>query len=188
MSMTKPLLIEIGVEELPAIPLIKILNQIEESWISILKEYRVESSFNFSYTPRRLLLIHDEIPISQPDSSIELFGPPVDVAFRDGVATKAGEGFAKRCGVDIGEISTTKRGDREILYYKREEIGRDISELLEEMVLKWIKSMNFGKMMRWGDSSFEFIRPVRWLQVRLGSTPLDIELFGVKSSTTTRLP
>ncbi len=31
MSMTKPLLIEIGVEELPAIPLIKILNQIEES-------------------------------------------------------------------------------------------------------------------------------------------------------------
>ncbi len=45
MSMTKPLLIEIGVEELPAIPLIKILNQIEESWISILKEYRVESQF-----------------------------------------------------------------------------------------------------------------------------------------------
>jgi len=97
---------------------------------------------------------------------------------------RPGEGpFAKSC-VDIGEISTTKRGDREILYYKREEIGRDISELLEEMVLKWIKSMNFGKMMRWGDSSFEFIRPVRWLQVRLGSTPLDIELFGVKSSTT----
>ncbi len=77
-------------------------------------------SFNFSYTPRRLLLIHDEIPISQPDSSIELFGPPVDVAFRDGVATKAGEGFAPRCGVDIGEISTIKGGDREdTLYQKR---------------------------------------------------------------------
>ncbi len=74
------------------------------------------------------------------------------MAFRDGVATKAGEGFAKRCGVDIGEISTTKRGDREILYYQREEIGRDISELLEEMVLKVDKNLwNFGKeWMRWG--------------------------------------
>ncbi len=52
MSKTEPLLIEIGVEELPAIPLIKILNQIEKSWGDILKEYRLNSDFNFYYTPR----------------------------------------------------------------------------------------------------------------------------------------
>ena len=41
--------------------------------------------------------------------------------------------------------------------------------------------MNFGKMMRWGSSVDEFIRPIRWLQVRLDNDSVDIELFGVKS-------
>jgi len=43
--MTKPLLIEIGVEELPAIPLLKILKNIEKSWENILKEYRLTNEF-----------------------------------------------------------------------------------------------------------------------------------------------
>jgi len=187
MSIKKPLLIEVGVEELPAIPLIKILDQIEKSWKSILERYRLKSSFNFYYTPRRLVLEHKGIPIKQPNSTIEFFGPPKDIAVRDGIITKAGEGFAKRCGVEFSEIKTVKRGDREVLYYKREERGRDTESILEEMLKEWIGSMNFGKSMRWGDNSFEFIRPVRWLQVRLGDKIVNIELFGIKSSNRTHL-
>ncbi|WP_373033719.1 hypothetical protein, partial [Sulfurovum sp.] len=37
--MTQALLIEIGVEELPAIPLLKIVSNIEKSWKNILEEY-----------------------------------------------------------------------------------------------------------------------------------------------------
>jgi len=185
MSRREPLLIEIGVEELPAIPLIKILNQIEKSWESILKEYRLNSDFNFYYTPRRLVLEHKSIPLKQPDNVVEFFGPPVDIAIKNGKATKAGEGFARKCGVEFNKISTAKKGDREILYYKREEIGKDTKELLQEMVLKWVESMNFGKSMRWGSYSFEFIRPIRWLQVRLGSEVVEAKLFGVKSSNKT---
>ncbi len=185
MSKTEPLLIEIGVEELPAIPLIKILNQIEKSWGDILKEYRLNSDFNFYYTPRRLVLEHRAIPLKQPNNIAEFFGPPKDIAFRDGEPTKAGEGFARKCGVEFDKIETTKRGNREILYYKKEEIGRDIEELLQEMILEWVESMNFGKSMRWGSYNFEFIRPIRWLQVRLGSEVIEAELFGVKSSNRT---
>ena len=183
--MTKPLLIEIGVEELPAIPLLKILKNIEKSWENILKEYRLTNEFEFLYTPRRLVLRHDGMPNKQEDSTTELFGPPLMVATKDGKPTKAGEGFARKCGVAFEELGKSEKNGREILYYKKEEMGEETSNLLQEMIQKWVASMSFGKMMRWGSRSDEFIRPVRWMQVRLADKIVDCELFGVKSDNKT---
>jgi glycyl-tRNA synthetase beta chain len=50
--MLKPLLIEIGVEELPAIPFLKELSNIEKKWNNILEKNSLECEFNFYYTPR----------------------------------------------------------------------------------------------------------------------------------------
>ncbi len=179
--MTKSLLIEIGVEELPAIPLLKIVKNIEKSWKDILVEYRLGSSFEFIYTPRRLVLKHKAISVKQEDSSVEFFGPPIMVAKRDGEISKAGEGFARKCGVDFDSLSTKEKNGKEVLYFKKEESGASTESLLEEMIEKWIASISFGKMMRWGERSDEFIRPVRWVQVRLDNDSVDVELFGVKS-------
>ena len=49
--MTQSLLIEIGVEELPAVPLLKIVSNIEKSWKKLLDEYKLSSEFEFLYTP-----------------------------------------------------------------------------------------------------------------------------------------
>lgn len=49
------LLIEIGTEELPAIPLLKELANIEKKWKNVLEEYRLVNDFKFYYTPRRLV-------------------------------------------------------------------------------------------------------------------------------------
>ncbi len=182
--MTKPLLIEIGVEELPAIPLLKIVKNIEKSWKDILTEYRLESDFEFIYTPRRLV-IKQNIATQQEDSTIEFFGPPMMAAKRDGEVTKAGEGFARKCGVSFDELSTVEKKGKEVLYFKKEEAGTKTAELLEAMIGKWIASMSFGKMMRWGSRTDEFIRPIRWLQVRLDDESVEVELFGVKSDTKT---
>ena len=182
--MTKPLLIEIGVEELPAIPLLKIVKNIEKSWKDILIEYRLESDFEFIYTPRRLV-IKQNISTKQEDSSVEFFGPPMMAASRDGEVTKAGEGFARKCGVSFDELATIEKKGKEVLYFKKEEVGMQTAELLETMIAKWIASMSFGKMMRWGSRTDEFIRPIRWLQVRLDDDSVDVELFGVKSDTKT---
>jgi len=182
--MTKPLLIEIGVEELPAIPLLKIVKNIEKSWKDILTEYRLESDFEFIYTPRRLV-IKQNIPLKQEDSSVEFFGPPMMATKRDGEVTKAGEGFARKCGVNFDELTTIEKKGKEVLYFKKDEVGMQTSELLEEMIGKWIASMSFGKMMRWGSRTDEFIRPIRWLQVRLDDDSVDVELFGVKSDSKT---
>ncbi|HHH19397.1 MAG TPA: glycine--tRNA ligase subunit beta [Campylobacterales bacterium] len=183
--MTQPLLIEIGVEELPAIPLLKILKNIETSWESILNEYRLKSAFEFIYTPRRLVLKHEAMPLQQEESAVEFFGPPMMAAKRDGEITKAGEGFARKCGVAFDELEVIDKNGKEVLYYKKEEAGLPTEQLLGEMIHKWIASMAFGKMMRWGSRSDEFIRPIRWLQVRLGENSVDVELFGVASGTQT---
>ena len=175
-------LLEIGVEELPAIPLLKILKKIEKSWGDILKEYRLDSQYSFDYTPRRLVVRAKNFPKVQTDKTIEMFGPPLKIAYRDGEPTGAALGFAKKCGVALDELSTKTKGNSEVLYYKKEQKGLCVSKVLEEMVKKWLNSMEFGKMMRWGDLNKEFIRPVRWLVAKLDDKNIDLEIFGVKSS------
>jgi glycyl-tRNA synthetase beta chain len=180
-QMTQALLIEIGLEELPAIPLLKIVSNIEKSWRNILEEYKLSSDFEFVYTPRRLVLKHEAMALSQEDSTIELFGPPMVAAVKDGVPTKAAEGFARKCGVEFDLLGRGEKNGKEVLYFKKEEKGAQTVSLLQQMLEKWMNSMSFGKMMRWGARTDEFIRPIRWLQVRLGDTSVPVELFGVQS-------
>ncbi len=180
--MRAQLLVEVGVEELPAIPLLKIIDNIKSSWSNILEKYLLASDFDFFYTPRRLVLIHKEISLKQADSNMELFGPPVAIATKNGIPTPAGISFANKCGVEFSALSTTVDRGKEALYYSSTKEGVDTASLLEDMIKEWIESMSFGKMMRWGDRSDEFIRPIRWLQVRLDDGVVDAELFGVKSS------
>jgi len=176
------LLLEIGVEELPAIPLLKILDKIEKSWGEILKKYRLNCDYSFDYTPRRLTIKSENFPLMQEDKVIELFGPPLNIAYKDNKPTGAAIGFAKKCGVDINELSTTTKGKSEVLYYKSVDKGVESQKLIEQMVKEWLDSMSFGKMMRWGDLKEEFIRPIRWVVALLDEKVIPIELFNVKAS------
>jgi len=179
-------LLEIGVEELPAVPLLKILSKIENSWGNILKEYRLESEYSFDYTPRRLTIRAKDFPTKQADETIEFFGPPLKIAYKDNEPTGAALGFAKKCGVELESLTTATKGKSEVLYYKKEQKGKPVSEVLEEMVKKWLNSMEFGKMMRWGNLNEEFIRPVRWIVAQIDDNVVNLELFGVKSSNVSR--
>jgi len=183
--MFKPLLIEIGVEELPAVPLLKELKNIEKKYADILEKYSLLGEFEFYYTPRRLVLWHREFLASQPDSVEEFFGAPLNVAYKDGKPTKAAEGFARKCGVTLDELSTANKGGKEVLYYKKDVKGKDSGQLLEAIINEWIDSLDFGKSMRWGELQKSFIRPIRWLNVVLGGELIEMELFGVKSQMVT---
>ncbi|MDY0232627.1 MAG: glycine--tRNA ligase subunit beta [Sulfurimonas sp.] len=183
--MLKPLLIEIGVEELPAAPLLKELKNIEKKYLSILEKNSLLGDFEFYYTPRRLVIWHREFNTHQRDSVEEFFGAPLSVAYKDGKATPAAEGFAKKCGVSLSEIGTSTKGGKEVLYYKKDVKGKPSSELLQEIIKEWINSLDFGKSMRWGSLDESFIRPIRWINVLLGDELVDVELFGVKSKKAT---
>lgn len=180
--MLKPLLIEIGVEELPAVPLLKNLKNIEKKYADVLEKYSLLSEFEFYYTPRRLVIWHREFSIAQEDTVEEFFGAPLNVAYKDGKATPAALGFAKKCGVDLDQISTAMKGNKEVLYFKRDVKGKDSILLLEDIVNEWIHSLDFGKDMRWGALTQSFIRPIRWVNVLLNDQLVDLELYGVKSA------
>ncbi|GAX87419.1 glycyl-tRNA synthetase beta chain [Lebetimonas natsushimae] len=158
--MLKPLLIEIGVEELPAIPLLKELPNIEKKWLNILEEYDLATDFDFFYTPRRLTLWHREFPTKQEDKTEEIWGAPKTIAEKN---PKAIEGFAKKCGISPNEVKYKSKGNQEFLYFKKEIKGKESKELIPEMIEKWLKSLNFGKTMKWGNCEAEFIRPIRWI-------------------------
>ena len=183
--MLQPLLIEIGVEELPAIPFLKELPNIEQKYSEILNKYSLLSEFEFFYTPRRLTFFHREFLLKQPDTVEELVGAPVDIAIKDGVPTGAGLGFAKKCGVEFEALDRAEKNGKEVLYYKKEIAGQNSSELLNTIINEFIDSLKFGKSMRWGDRTDQFIRPIRSLTVMLGEEIIDAELFGVSSFNTT---
>ena len=180
--MLKPLLIEIVVEELPAIPFLKELPNIEKKWADILEENSLLCEFEFYYTPRRLVLWHREFKVAQDDTIVEMFGAPINIAYKDDKPTKAALGFAKKCGVDVSELSTINKGRTEVLYYKKKEKGKESKELLNGMVNSFINKLEFGKSMRWGKLKESFIRPIRGFSIVLGDELINGELFLVKSS------
>ena len=176
------LLIEIGVEELPAIPLLKAIQTIENRWKTLLDDNGLSTGFKFFYTPRRLVFWHTKIATKQANIQEEYFGPPLKIAFKDKKPTGAALGFAKKCGVNIQELGQNIKNGNEVLYYKKEINGKQTKDLLELMIKELIGSIPFGKMMRWGDRKDSFIRPIRWLGILLGNELVDSELFGVRSA------
>ncbi len=180
--MLKPLLIEIGVEELPAIPFLKELPNIEIKWANLLEKNRLLSDFKFYYTPRRLVLWHREFPTKQQDSFEEFFGAPVEIAYKDEKPTKAFLGFLKKTGAEAEEVGKIERGGKEVLYYKKEIKGEDSTNIIPNIIREFLETLDFGKSMRWGDLDVSFIRPIRWINAFLGYKYLEFELFGVKSS------
>lgn len=183
--MTKPLLIEIGVEELPAVPLLKELPEIEKKWALLLEKNGLMCEFEFYYTPRRLVLWHREFKVQQDDRMEEFFGAPVEMAIKDGIPTPAALGFAKKCGVGFNELGSNEKNGKEVLYYSHTIAGQESAGLLNDMINQWIKSLNFGKSMRWGSNLESFIRPIRWVNVMLGEKQVEVELFGVVSHPST---
>ena len=179
--MIKPLLIEIGVEELPAVPFLKELPNIEKKWLDILEANAVGCEFEFYYTPRRLVLWHSEFPIAQANRVEELFGAPVAVAYKDGEPTPAANGFAKKCGVSLDEIERSTKNGKEVLYFKKEIQGQDSKTLIGDMVEEFLSKLNFGKSMRWGSYDKSFIRPIRWIGAMLGDEHVPFKVYNVES-------
>lgn len=180
--MKKRLLIEIGVEELPAVPLLKELDNIQSKWKKVLDEYHLQSEFEFYYTPRRLTLLHEAFSDRQDDSTTEFIGAPKDIAYKDGKLTAAGQSFLQKAGISEKELEFKQIKGKEVLYHQQKCAGQKSAELLPKMIEKWLKSLNFGKSMRWGDGEFEFIRAIRSLVCVLGDELVSFQSYGVKSA------
>lgn len=176
------LLIEIGTEELPALPLLKELPNIENKWKDILNKYHLNSKFDFFYTPRRIVFIHDNFAKKQDDNFVEFIGAPKNIAFKDGKLTPAGISFLEKTGLKESELEFKELKGKEVLYVKKLIEGKASCEVLPQMIEEFLKSLSFGKTMRWGKGKFEFIRAIRSLSCVLDDKLVEFEAYGVKSA------
>ncbi len=102
--MSRELLIEIGVEELPASWMPGLTRQLAERLEARLKEHRLApgSPIESFSTPRRLTVRLERIAERQEDLEETVTGPPVSAAFgADGQPTPAAVGFARKQGVAV---------------------------------------------------------------------------------------
>jgi glycyl-tRNA synthetase beta chain len=180
-----PLLIEIGVEEFPAEPLLREIQNIPQKWESILSENGFKAEFSLFYTPRRLTLWHREFPIQQETIIKEFFGAPINVAYQNGEPTKAFYSFSQKCGVEPHQISKKVQNNKEVLYFRQEESGKNLVDLLENMLNKFLISLNFGKSMRWRNGEFNFIRPIHSIVAMLDDKNIPLKVFGINSKSET---
>ena len=116
------LLIELGTEELPPKALLKLSQAFQQGVEQGLKS--AELSFDViraHATPRRLALVISKLQTQQNDLTVERRGPAVTAAFdEDGNPTKALQGFARSCGVDVDDLETMQTDKGAWLIFKQQ--------------------------------------------------------------------
>jgi glycyl-tRNA synthetase beta chain len=186
-DMPRDLLIEIGVEELPASFLDHALKVMQGAAARLLEEARIEAGAPRALgTPRRMALLVPGVAERQRDREETVIGPPWGVAFKDGKPTKAGEGFAKKQGVDPGAIRKAETEKGAYVAVDVREAGKPTEAVLPELLTELCRRITFPKAMRWGDGDVAFGRPVHWLVGLFGEDVVPFELAGLRAGRTTR--
>ncbi len=188
----KPLLIEIGTEEIPAGVAPRMGAALKMAMEKLLADANVApASIRLGVTPRRLLLHADACPVMQADAEETLWGPPERVAFPDGKPGGAAHGFAKKSGLALDAFELADKGDGKGNYMKavRTVKGRSVAEMIAEAMPGIIRKLPSPKQMQWRDGnerSDAFIRPVRWMVARLGDAVIDFTFAGITTGVISR--
>jgi glycyl-tRNA synthetase beta chain len=188
-----PLLLEIGVEELPSSFVDAALAALPALVSARLGELRLlHGDVKALGTPRRLAVIVKEVALQQLDLDEEVVGPPESAAFKDGKPTKAAEAFAQKLGVALDQVHVVdkpaagKQKAGRYLVGRRVEKGRPARELLGAALATVCEKIPFKKSMRWGAADVTFGRPVQWLIALFGEEAIDLSFAGVRSGRASR--
>ncbi len=182
---TAALLIEIGSEEIPAAEVEVAVSSLRDQLVAALEANRLAHGDVRTWcTPRRLTVAVDAVQAMQDNLTKEVMGPPVKVAFRDGVATKAAEGFAKGLGLTVDQLDRKETKKGEYLCAMVKEEGQSAAELLAPLLPEMLSKIPFKKTMRWGAGDAAFIRPIQWILALLGDAVLPFAYADVASGRT----
>ena len=170
--MDRELLIEIGLEELPASWLPPLTQQMGEVLRAALKAHGLPSgeSIEVHGTPRRLAACVPALVDRQDDRDETLTGPPVAAAFgADGQPTPAALGFAKKQGVEFSALTQIETPKGKYLAFEKKTRGRATVDVLPDVLTQLLRTLPFPKQMHWdaelhdGRGELQFGRPIRWL-------------------------
>mgnify|MGYP001164706114 CR=1 FL=1 len=179
----KDLLLEIGMEEIPA----RFLSPALDALLAHGRDRLEKAGFSFKEvrvcgTPRRLALLVDGLSPKARDREQEFLGPALAQA-KDAAGnwTPAAQGFARSQGTTPERLGTrgTDRGER--LVYLKKTPGATAEKVLPVLLPELIQSLSFPKSMVWEESRLTFARPIRWIVALFGAKPIPFVLAGVKA-------
>jgi glycyl-tRNA synthetase beta chain len=167
------LLLEIGVEELPY-----------RAAARLFEEARLSTGTMATYgTPRRLVLVADDLSLHQTAVKKEVMGPSKSVGFdQQGQATKAAIGFAAGQGLPVERLEVRATPKGEYLFAVKEDEGKPTKDVLLDILPRLIGQLSFPKTMKWNEAGVRFARPVRWLLAVFDGAVVAIEAAGVKAA------
>ena len=183
--MKQTLLIELLTEELPPKALEKLSTTFAGEVFAALKEQALldEAGVCTPYcTPRRLAVSITRVSEQQADRVIERKGPAVAAGLdAAGKPTKALEGFMRSANVTLAQLQRSGAGKAECFVARVEQKGKSLDEYLSAIIAQALKKLPVPKLMRWGDSDVQFVRPVHGLTVLHGSRVVPAEVLGLSS-------
>lgn len=187
--MTQTLLIELLTEELPPKALNNLGNHFAASIAEGLEKAELlegAAVYTAYASPRRLAVQVQNVKAVQADRQIVKKGPAVANGMKDGVPTKALEGFARGAGATIDALTIVNDGKQDVYAYEYTQSGQPLGSLLEDIINAAVKKLPIPKVMRWGSSTFTFVRPVHGLVVLHGSNIVNASVLGLQSGNQTR--
>ncbi|MBI5659548.1 MAG: glycine--tRNA ligase subunit beta [Nitrosomonadales bacterium] len=188
--MKQTLLIELLTEELPPKSLERLSAIFADEVFAALREQALagDDSICAPYaTPRRLALTVTNVLGQQADRAIERKGPAAAAALDgDGKPNKALEGFMRSAGVTFEQLQRSGEGKAEYFVARVEQRGKELDDCLSGIVAQALKKLPITKLMRWGDSEHQFVRPAHALTMLHGKRVVPGEALGLQSGNVTR--
>ncbi|MGZ8154881.1 MAG: glycine--tRNA ligase subunit beta [Burkholderiales bacterium] len=184
------LLVELLTEELPP----KALARLGQAFADALRKDLAQDDFldgasesRWFATPRRLAVQVTRVRDVAPDKAMEFAGPSVKVALdAQGKPTQALLGFARKNGVPIEALEQRDTPKGRAFFYRTMATGSVLETNLDIKVTAALRALPIPKVMRWGSSEVEFVRPVHGLVMMHGPRVVPGRVLGVESTGATR--
>lgn len=189
--MGQDLLLEIHCEEIPA----KYLKPLQEQLYrdlgtallkqQLIKELAPQGPSEDFYAPCKLAVRFHGLQERQPSVVNQHVGPAESICLTtSGEPTEAGLRFAQKWDLPFGEVRFESVAGKKGRYavVSRQSESQSASAVLANIIPEVISSLTVPKAMRWGSSSFLFVRPIRNVLCLLGSDVVSFALDGVSSS------
>ncbi|MCK6204389.1 glycine--tRNA ligase subunit beta [Bacillus infantis] len=179
----RDLLLEIGLEEMPARFVTDSINQLASKVEKWLEEKKVpHGGISAFSTPRRLAVLVKDVSETQEDIHEEAKGPARKIAQNEaGEWSKAAIGFSRGQGMDVDDIYFKEINGIEYAHVNKFIKGAETASILPE--LKDIaESLTFPKNMRWADRDMRYVRPIKWIMALFGQDVIPFEIAWVPAS------
>lgn len=180
---TTNVLLEVGLEEMPARYLDDAEQQLKNNTIEWLKNIRLPYDKLFTFiTPRRFAVLIEGLAYKQEDQEEEVKGPAAKIAKdEEGNWTKAAIGFTKGQGKSVEDIYFKEIKGTEYVFVNKFIEGESQTTLLPQFK-EIILALHFPKNMRWADESLRYIRPIKWIVAITEEEIIPFEIAGVQTS------